>query len=313
MTVPSESYLKVAYDLRPAKQVERRMMLETFQVLSQLGFPIDEYQYTGFGSVYFADFILFHKLLGIRKMLSLEINDKIRKRIKFNRPFGSVEVKIGSIEDEIPKLSSDLRHLLWLDYDSILVEGHLRELYAAASKLPRHSLILVTVDCEPPVKGGTPQKWRDYFRLVAGQYLGTLNRLTDFTNSNLVTVNRDILTSVLKSGLVSREVRYIPLFSFSYADGHEMLTIGGMIGTLDDESRIAGVLRTKLPYLRLKEDDAPFRINVPKLTRKERVYLDKKIPIKSGWRPKHFEIPDDFLQEYEKVYRYLPAYAELLL
>src|SRR6202035_674935 len=115
MSVPTESYLKVPYDLRPAKQVERRMLVETFQTLAQQGFPIDEYQYTGFGSIYFVDFILFHKLLGIRKMLSLEIDEKIRKRVKFNQPFGCVEVKIARIEDELPKMSRDIRHILWLD------------------------------------------------------------------------------------------------------------------------------------------------------------------------------------------------------
>lgn len=313
MIVPSESYLKVAYDLRPAKQVERRMMIETFQVLAQLGFPIDEYQYTGLGSVYFVDFILFHKLLGIRKMLSLEVDGKIRKRIKFNQPFGCVEVKIGTAEAEIPRLSSDIRHLLWLDYDDVLLEDHLRELYTAATKLPRHSILIATVDCEPPVKDGNPRRWRDYFRLVAGQYLGTLNTLSDFVVSKLVEVNRDILIAAMKSAVVSRDLRYIPLFSFSYADGHEMLTVGGMLGTGDDEARISGVLRRKLPYLRLEEHEAPFRISVPGLTRKERVYLDKKIPFKQGWRPRHFEIPKEFLHDYEIIYRYLPAYAELLL
>ncbi len=289
------------------------MLIETFQTLAQQGFPIDEYQYTGFGSIYFVDFILFHKLLGIRKMLSLEIDGKIRKRVKFNQPFGCVDVKIARVEDELPKLSKDLRHILWLDYDSILIEDHHRELYLAASLLPRHSIILATVDCEPPIKDGRPSQWRDYFRTVAGQYLGIRNSVKDFVKSNLVRINRDILISAIKSGLTSRGVEYIPLFSFSYADGHEMLTVGGMLGTEEDRHRIAGVLSKKLNYLRVNEQDEPFRISVPRLTRKERVYIDKKLPCRPGWRPKHFEIPEEFLESYRHIYRYLPAYAELLL
>lgn len=31
MSTPSESYLKVHYELRPAKQVERRMIIDAFQ------------------------------------------------------------------------------------------------------------------------------------------------------------------------------------------------------------------------------------------------------------------------------------------
>ena len=66
----SASYLKVDYNLRPAKQIERRMILDTFHNLGTVGFPIRDYKYVGFGSIYFVDFAMFHKLLGIRKLLS---------------------------------------------------------------------------------------------------------------------------------------------------------------------------------------------------------------------------------------------------
>jgi len=53
----SSSY-RVQYDLRPAKQVERRMIIDALQRLSTAGFPITDYQYTGFGAIYFVDFIV---------------------------------------------------------------------------------------------------------------------------------------------------------------------------------------------------------------------------------------------------------------
>jgi hypothetical protein len=34
--------------------------------------PVDEYVYVGFGSVWFQDFILFHRHLGMRDMISIE-------------------------------------------------------------------------------------------------------------------------------------------------------------------------------------------------------------------------------------------------
>jgi len=60
MSAATESYLKVAYDLRPAKQIERRMFIDGLQRLALAGFDIGDYQYTGFGSIFFVDFILFH-------------------------------------------------------------------------------------------------------------------------------------------------------------------------------------------------------------------------------------------------------------
>src|SRR5438552_12781248 len=102
---PTESYSKVFYDVRPAKQVERRMLVESFQVLSHLGYRIHDYQYTGLGSIYFVDFIMFHKFLGIQRMLSVEHDEQIRKRVTFNQPFRCVRVKLADIADEIPSLS----------------------------------------------------------------------------------------------------------------------------------------------------------------------------------------------------------------
>ncbi len=58
------SYEKIHYGLRPAKNIERKMMCECFWRLSAFH-PVHNYRYIGFGSVYFSDFLLFHKVLGI--------------------------------------------------------------------------------------------------------------------------------------------------------------------------------------------------------------------------------------------------------
>src|SRR5438874_9971114 len=107
-TLPS--YLRVQYDLRPSKQVERRMIIDACHLLSLANFPIRDYQYTGFGSVYFVDFILFHKLLGIQNMVSVEQDNKIEKRVKYNRPFGFIKLVMGTATDVIPTLSQDRKH-----------------------------------------------------------------------------------------------------------------------------------------------------------------------------------------------------------
>src|SRR5688500_5676875 len=127
MTRPTESYLKGHYELRPAKQVERRMLVDAFQMLSLSDFPIKDYQYPGMGSMYLIDFILFHRMLGITKMLSVEYSAKVAKRVEFNRPFRCVETVIAPIGDVIPTLSKDRRHLLWLDYDGVLTNAHLQD------------------------------------------------------------------------------------------------------------------------------------------------------------------------------------------
>src|SRR4051794_37783351 len=99
------------------------MIIDALQVLSEGGFRIRDYQYTGFGSIYFVDFILFHRSLGLTRLLSVEIDTTIPKRLSFNRPFAQVQIQIDPISTVIPKLDQDIKHLLWLDYDTRLNKG----------------------------------------------------------------------------------------------------------------------------------------------------------------------------------------------
>ena len=164
MIVPSESYKKVHYELRAAKQVERRMLLHAFIKLTEIGFPIADYQYTGFGSIYFIDFVLFHKFLGIDKLVSVEYDTKIENRVRFNSPYNLVSLKFEDIIDYIPHLSADLRHLLWLDFDDKLTSEMLNTVVMSSALLSTGSIMLITVDVEPPGnESSKPKQWKEYY------------------------------------------------------------------------------------------------------------------------------------------------------
>ena len=131
MSEISESFRKVPYDLREATQVERRMLIDAFQRLSAAGFAISDYQYTGMGSIYFFDFALFHKYIGIQYMLSVEISERAERRVKFNRPYGNVDILIGPIGRILPDLFRDRHHIVWLDYDGVICADHTRDVVSA--------------------------------------------------------------------------------------------------------------------------------------------------------------------------------------
>lgn len=157
MTAPSKSYKQVFYDLRPGKQVERRMIMDALGRLMNGGIPIRDYQYTGLGSIYFFDFILLYKLLGLRRFLSVEYDTDITKRVEFNKPFEVIKIQMAPIGDVIPDLDPNLRHLIWLDYDDRLTNSMLLDASAAAYHLSPESLLLVTVDVDPPREAKTPE------------------------------------------------------------------------------------------------------------------------------------------------------------
>ncbi len=65
------SYRKINYRVRPAKSIQRKMLCDALLRLSFFE-PVENYRYVGFGSTTFTDFILFHKILGIKDMISIE-------------------------------------------------------------------------------------------------------------------------------------------------------------------------------------------------------------------------------------------------
>ncbi|MCX6071047.1 MAG: hypothetical protein NTU91_09345 [Chloroflexi bacterium] len=312
MTTPAASYLKVSYDLRPAKQVERRMMIDVLQRMAAGGFPIRDYQYTGMGSIYFVDFILFHRLLGLRRLLSAEHDTNISRRIRFNRPFACVEVAMEPIGDAVAKLDRDLRHLVWLDYDYRLNKDLAGDISLASSTLPAESILLVTVDAEAP-SGESPSVAMEYYRARVGEYFDLSWTPEAFAPSHLSHTLAKILGNIILSGIAGRRsLRFSPLFGFEYADTNRMVTIGGLFANDATDTRLGGCDFKDLHFIRRSLDEAPFEIKIPRLTRKERLYLDHHMPCSDDWEPTEFELAKESVQEYARVYRYYPTFAELL-
>ncbi len=183
-------------------------------------------------------------------MVSVEYGDDIKRRVKFNKPFNCVQMEYGAIGDYIPKLDRDISHILWLDYDEHIKESILVDVVNATAALPRGSMLLVTVDVDPPKEGKNPREWRAYFERRTGRYFDSSLRPSAFAQSNLARINIDLIQSALKQGLAGREVSFIPLMNFLYADGHEMLTIGGMIGSDTENRKIQNCDFSDATYLR---------------------------------------------------------------
>jgi hypothetical protein len=91
-----------------------------------------------------------------------------------------------------------------------------------------------------------------------------------------------------------------------------MLTIGGLICSERERQKLQAINWSGLGFVRTKLSSEPFRIEVPVLTRKERLYIDSHMPCEDGWVP-DFEIEPEVIRLYRTVYRYCPLYAELIL
>src|SRR5690242_14750990 len=118
------SFNRVNFSLRPSKSIQRSLVFEGVRRLQEC-MELDEIVYVGFGSIWFADFQIAHKLLHIRDMISIEADEIAFKRAEFNQPFASVKVIRGLSYDVLPTLYTDSRlmlnpWLIWLDYTNAL-------------------------------------------------------------------------------------------------------------------------------------------------------------------------------------------------
>ena len=309
----TKSYLKVAYDLRPSKQVERRILLDFFRRLAGCGVAIEEFRYTGMGSIHFVDHILFHKFLGIDKLVSVEHDEDIESRLQFNRPFDNIELKIMAIGDYIPQLDKCEQHIVWLDYDYQLSETMINDVVSCANYLPIGSFILVTVDATPHKELKNAKDNYEYYLEVAKDLWKPDWKYTDFVKGKLHLRVVDLVARAFKEGVVGRpKVRALPCFSFVYSDGHQMVTLGVQLGGDQEDEKLDHIFG-EVEYLTRDFGNTPFKIDVPVLTRKERLHLESVMPSKDYSKIRSSGLDQDLFDKFGRIYRFFPSYAELLL
>ncbi|HXM15517.1 MAG TPA: O-methyltransferase, partial [Candidatus Eremiobacteraceae bacterium] len=239
----------INYSLRPAKNIERKMMGEAFARLTSLC-ALSEYRYVGFGSEFFNDFSLYHQTLGIRQMVSIERDEKRMARCEFNRPYKCVEVLQGTASQVLPTLSWKRRSIVWLDYTEKLSESILEDVRFVVSQASSGSLLVWTVNSEPwagehdedsgdAVKQSEwPKKRLQKLRnLVGAKRVRSELTGSELAQWGLAKVFHEILTDEIRSTLNDRnaaaseaaKLAFRQCFHFRYADGQRMLTVGGIL------------------------------------------------------------------------------------
>jgi hypothetical protein len=113
------SYNIFNYNYRPAKSVERKIFVE---LLKEMYGVIDAKKctYIGFGSIFFVDFRMIHKELGIKKMINIEGNIEDKQRFEFNKPYSCIDLKWGKSTEVLIDLDWTGKKIIWLDYDETL-------------------------------------------------------------------------------------------------------------------------------------------------------------------------------------------------
>ena len=319
------SFRLINYSLRPAKAVERKMLCDLFRRLEPFG-RIETYRYIGFGSIYFSDFQMFHQILGISDMVSIEKEGNNWTRFEFNKPFRCVDLKQGHSNVVLPSLDWSRRGIVWLDYDGKLNKEVLADIATFCSGAVTGSILLVSINVEPErAKPGASPEDQNEVRLKAlAEAIGDEKVPVDVKGADLraggfASVCRRVIDNEIHSLLNARngpldsdrKASYKQLINLTYSDDAQMLTIGGVLFEKQHEDLLNQCSFHELPFV--SEGAEPINIRAPKFTQKEIRALNSTLPQGETDKAALPGVPETDVVEFAKIYRYYPTFGEVLL
>lgn len=317
------SYNKIDYRIRVAKSVERRMMCSLFQRLS-IFHPLNEYKYIGFGSVSFIDFALFHKILGINNMISIEKEEHDKKRFEFNKPYDCIDLQFGESNNILPGLDIEHNSLIWLDYDGKLSTAILDDIRFIFNRLSSGSFFCVSYNAHQD-EGDTTTRVKKLSDRIDNKYFPDyLHESPTLHKTGISKTYYDIIQILIQEVLTTRkangdEIFVQQLLFFSYSDGVEMNTLGWLFYNSSDSEKAKVLKNNSFPFI--CEGNEAFRIAVPMLTHKEMKQLESKFPdienclkcFSKGKDNMEGILDTSDIENYYKIYKSFSLFAEIHL
>ncbi len=327
------NHREINYSLRPAKAVERKMICETLRRLYPFG-EIDTYRYIGFGSIYFADFQLFHRSLGMDVMLSIEKDSYAQECLEFNKPYKCVRLDCRPASEVLPEVDWRAKSIVWLDYNSKLDRTVLSDIGSVCAKACSGSVLVVTVNVH--VERDPDEATRhDYSAQTGLEFTLDGYRLyelrkrvsdrlppevkgSDLRGKGLAALSRNVMNSKVQEALSSRnsvaptdkKLVHRQIFNFHYSDGTPMLTVGWVFFEAAEEHKFDVCAFCGLSFVRSGEE--PFAIRIPCLTIKEMRHLNAQLPQVGVPAVTLPGVPPSDIERYAEIYRYFPTFAEAI-
>ena len=312
------SFDVVNYSLRPSKSIQRQIVFDGIRTLKSR-LRLSNMVYVGFGSIWFIDFVMAHKLLDIEDMVSMEIDDIGYRRAVFNKPYATVHVRHGNSSCLLAELYDDGNFsvypwVVWLDYDRHLDEALRDDIRSVIERSPANTVFLTTFN-------GTDNRYRrrpserparlaDLLGNVVPDGLPSARCKGDSMQETLADLTIDFMRSI---GVGSaRPGGFEPAFRIIYKDASPMVTVGGIMPSpekFDDAERAIGVETWKCR--------PESRIVAPLLTIRETATLQSLLPRVDGLsrnivQDQGFDLEDGQIESFQKYYREYPTFAQII-
>jgi len=308
---------RVDYSVRQNKTIERSIVFDGLRRIYDAIGTKQAPTYVGFGSVWFTDFHLAHRQLGITKMISMEQDEITAKRAEFNKPYRTIEVIHGDSIDVVPELleRDDLRTtpwVAWLDFDKALDADRIQQLDDLVRYLPENSTLITTFSatraqyCKPAQR---VEALTNLFGFATSQRLQAddVREEDDLARVLAQTLEGRLVSLSLESGRPSA----VPAFRLRYKDGTPMVTVGTFLpGASSAQAAHDLVAAEAWPGI----VDAP--VTTPPLTTREVGAIRAMLPARgaitrSDIQAIGFDLEDDQLSAFTAHYNRYPTFAQL--
>lgn len=339
------SFERFDYVLRTNKHIERKLVFDVLQAADRK-FGLNQHWYLGFGSMWFGDFRLAHKILAVRDMLSLEHKEHA-ERADFNRPFSCISVSGGDSAEVLLDLPKEKWHsplISWLDYDKELNAQVVSDLTTILDRGAPNSVLVVTVNGNRGTyrvrrPGGQLSREETSVGVVESfigrdstppRFAPTTNtagfaqdvREADFSEF-LAEALLNFLQHHVTSGAREKDgvrLKFVPLYSICHKDGAEMVTVGGALCLDSEVDQWKDCVKNHAILTDGNGRLSHCRLDLIPVTVKEKITLDGCLPLPvedadflANARNAGVRLADDELRKYKRFYRHFPVFAETSL
>lgn len=268
-----------AYQLRPNKAVDRMMLVDVLKYLEKLG-DLSAYTYYGLGGPYLEDFRMMYDLCPDIRLVCIEENQDTRKRQKFHLPCRNIKLVLANFTSFVKSYQpNDEKSIFWLDYTR-LEFANFEDFMSLLGCVTDGSVIKISMPADPrryEGRSGYERFQAEFGVVMPADAPETIPwRYEPF--SSLI---QKMLQVAAEKALPSAMPHiFQPICSFCYSDGTGMLTLTGIICQRGHETEITAAFKNwKSANLRWNR---PRRIDVPFLSTKERLHLEKHLPSRSS-------------------------------
>lgn len=310
------------YHLRPNKAADRFMLVEVLRVLAE-GRGLSGYTYYGLGGPFLDDFRMMRDFFPKMRLVCIEREDNTHKRQKFHLPARGVSLRKCDVAHFINwDFDGGEKEVFWLDYVELAI-ARLGEFMTVLGKVGDESIVKVTVPAKPPYAEPSVADIEDFRRQYeefAPADLGPSRFTREAPFAKLVQDMFQIAAQKALPAVTGRTFQVI--CSTRYRDGAPMFTLTGIVSALAGAKELRALYR-RWPLANLDWGD-PRYIDVPILSVKERLRLERHLPCRAGKAGTlanvlGYRIDDDEersragLEQYAQFHRYSPYFAKILV